>query len=171
MTTGVPPLQPVIAYIGLGANLQSAGLTLAQTLHQAARALSATSGIHAVELSPLYRSTPVDAHGPDYLNAVARLHTTLDAEPLLDCLQAIEHAHGRTRPWRNAPRTLDLDLLLLGDQTLHTERLTLPHPRMHERAFVLRPLQDLAPDLRLPQGCLAALLAACAGQEVEKLAP
>jgi len=164
-------LSTTIAYIGLGANLPNGESTPAQTLRQAAQALANTPGIDTLALSPLYRSTPVEADGPDYLNAVARLQTTLSAGQLLDCLQAIERAHHRQRPWRNAPRTLDLDLLLFGTQTLCTTRLTLPHPRMHLRAFVLRPLQDLAPDITLPQGSLPMLLAACADQALQKCLP
>jgi len=161
-------LNLVTAYVGLGANLPNGQETLADALQHAAQTLANSPGIHALKLSPLYRSAPVDADGPDYLNAVARLQTTLAAEPLLDCLQTIEQAHGRQRPYPNAPRTLDLDLLLFGSQTLNTPRLTLPHPRMHHRAFVLRPLQDLAPGIKLPQGELKTLLAACVGQVVEK---
>ena len=148
------------AYIGLGANL---GDALA-SLQQAAQALSATPGIAAFRLSRFYRSAPVDASGPDYVNAVAEIHTSLAAPALLAALQKIEHDHGRLRPYRNAPRTLDLDLLLYGDEVIETPDLTVPHPRMHERAFVLRPLQELAPALQLRQGTLAALLQACSDQ-------
>jgi 2-amino-4-hydroxy-6-hydroxymethyldihydropteridine diphosphokinase len=98
-------------------------------------------------LSNAWRSAPVDAGGPDFLNAVAALDTALSPLELLDALQAIELAHGRERPYRNAPRTLDLDLLLYGDVTLATPRLTLPHPRLGERAFVLQPLLEIAPKL------------------------
>lgn len=154
-----------IAYVGLGANLGQAR----DTLLQAADELASTPGVHDVMLSPLYRSAPVEASGPDYTNAVAQLQTTLDATALLDRLQAIELAHGRERPYLNAPRTLDLDLLLFGTQQLDTPRLTLPHPRMHLRAFVLRPLQDLAPKLHLAQGDLPSLITACADQALEKL--
>jgi len=157
------------AYVGLGANLPDGEGSLADTLQHAAQTLANSPGIQALELSPLYRSAPVDADGPDYLNAVARLQTLLAAEQLLDCLQTIEHAHGRQRPYLNAPRTLDLDLLLFGELSLHSERLTLPHPRMHHRAFVLRPLQDLAPNIKLPQGDLKTLLATCVGQDLERL--
>src|SRR5699024_7073604 len=153
------------AYIGLGANLGDAG----QTLQLAADALGQRTGISALALSPFYRSAPVDANGPDYINAVARLSTTLTAHELLTTLQAIEQQFGRQRPYRNAPRTLDLDLLLFGQQRIQTETLTVPHPRMHQRAFVLRPLLDLAPQLRLAQGPLNELLKACADQAIEKL--
>ncbi|WP_454691560.1 2-amino-4-hydroxy-6-hydroxymethyldihydropteridine diphosphokinase [Achromobacter aloeverae] len=157
----------VTAYIGLGANLGDAGATLRQAL----RELAASKGITACEASPFYRSAPVDAGGPDFVNAVARLRTTLAPLALLDLLQALEHRHGRERPYRNAPRTLDLDLLLYGDVTMDEPRLTLPHPRMHERAFVLRPLLDLAPALTLPQGRATDLLAAIDDQPIQRIAP
>src|SRR5690606_18076369 len=96
--------------------------------------------------------------------------TTLPPETLLRALLEIEQRHGRLRPYRNAPRSLDLDLLLYGDELRHTAFLTLPHPRMHERAFVLMPLRDLAPGLTLAQGGLDALLAACHDQRLERLA-
>ena len=132
------------AYVGLGANL---GADIAATLTQAALQLAALPGTQVAALSSAWRSAPVDAGGPDFLNAVAALDTTLLPLELLDALQAIELAHGRERPYRNAPRTLDLDLLLYGDLTLDTPRLTLPHPRLGERAFVLRPLLEIAPEL------------------------
>jgi len=132
------------AYVGLGANL---GTDLLATLTQAAQSLAALPGSRLVALSSAWRSAPVDAGGPDFLNAVAALDTTLPPLEMLDALQAIEQAHGRQRPYRNAPRTLDLDLLLLGDLVLDTPRLTLPHPRLSERAFVLRPLLEIAPEL------------------------
>lgn len=120
-------------------------------------------------LSPLYRSQPVDAQGPDYVNAVASLQTSLAPLPLLQLLQNIEQQHGRERPYRNAPRPLDLDLLLYGQLQLTTKELTVPHPRMHERAFVLQPLQDLNPTLVLEQGPLDTLLTQCSDQVIEKI--
>ncbi|RZI98182.1 MAG: 2-amino-4-hydroxy-6-hydroxymethyldihydropteridine diphosphokinase [Rubrivivax sp.] len=132
------------AYVGLGANL---GANLSATLTQAALSLAALPGTQIAGLSSAWRSAPVDAGGPDFLNAVAALDTTLLPGELLDALQAIELAHGRERPYRNAPRTLDLDLLLYGELVLDTPRLTLPHPRLGERAFVLRPLLEIAPEL------------------------
>jgi 2-amino-4-hydroxy-6-hydroxymethyldihydropteridine diphosphokinase len=155
------------AYVGLGANLGSA----AQTLHAAAKELSAATGATMFVLSPLYRSAPVDSTGPDYVNAVALLETSLTARQLLNAMRKIELQHGRLRPYRNAPRTLDLDLLLYGDQRINEPDLVVPHPRMHERAFVLRPLADLAPTLRLQQGALSDLLYACSGQAIEVLSP
>jgi 2-amino-4-hydroxy-6-hydroxymethyldihydropteridine diphosphokinase len=123
-------------------------------------------------VSSVYRSAPVDAAGPDFFNAVAALHTSLEPLPLLDALQATEQQFGRQRPYPNAPRTLDLDLLLLGDLQLQTPRLTLPHPRLHQRAFVLQPLLEIAPGLAVPgQGPLAAHLPATAGQWVDRLPP
>ncbi|CAM3458541.1 2-amino-4-hydroxy-6-hydroxymethyldihydropteridinepyrophosphokinase [Bordetella sputigena] len=155
----------VIAYIGLGANLGDS----AATLHAALRELSATSGIQECLASPFYRSAPVDATGPDFVNAVARLRTSLAPLDLLEALQAIERKHGRERPYRNAPRTLDLDLLLYDDLRLDTPRLTLPHPRMHERAFVLLPLRDLAPGMMLGQETLDGWLAHCGAQAIHRM--
>ncbi|CAB3707622.1 2-amino-4-hydroxy-6-hydroxymethyldihydropteridine diphosphokinase [Achromobacter pestifer] len=131
------------AYIGLGANLGDSAATLRTVLAE----LQATDGIAAVTASPFYRSAPVDATGPDFVNAVATLDTSLPPLALLDVLQALENRHGRQRPYKNAPRTLDLDLLIHGDVRLDHDRLILPHPRMHQRAFVLLPLRDLAPDV------------------------
>lgn len=151
------------AYVGLGANL---GADLLATLTQAAQALATLPGTELTALSSAWRSAPVDAGGPDFLNAVAALDTMLPPVELLDALQAIERAHGRERPYRNAPRTLDLDLLLHGDAVLVTPRLTLPHPRLAERAFVLCPLLEIAPQL-------APLAAGDAwqSQRVERFAP
>jgi 2-amino-4-hydroxy-6-hydroxymethyldihydropteridine diphosphokinase len=132
------------AYVGLGANL---GADLSAALTQAALSLAALPQTRVAALSSAWRSAPVDATGPDFLNAVAALDTALAPLELLDALQAIELAHGRERPYRHAPRTLDLDLLLYGELTLHTPRLTLPHPRLGERAFVLWPLLEVAPEL------------------------
>ncbi|MFG6417132.1 2-amino-4-hydroxy-6-hydroxymethyldihydropteridine diphosphokinase [Roseateles sp. DC23W] len=151
------------AYVALGANL---GVDLFDTLGRAATALTNLPGTRLVALSSAWRSAPVDAGGPDFLNAVAALDTTLAPLAMLDALQAIEHAHGRERPFANAPRTLDLDLLLHGDTLLQTPRLTLPHPRIGERAFVLRPLLEIAPAL--------AHLASGSGwqsQRIERLRP
>ncbi|MBN8489202.1 MAG: 2-amino-4-hydroxy-6-hydroxymethyldihydropteridine diphosphokinase, partial [Burkholderiales bacterium] len=151
--------------IGLGANLGDAQATLWQAWH----ALTSAPGVADDGLSGLWRSAPIDAGGPDYINAVGRVRTTLAPGELLTLLQAIEQRHGRERPYRNAPRTLDLDLLMHGQTVLDDPVLTLPHPRMHLRAFVLRPLAQLAPTLVLPQGDWSTLLAAVADQRLEPL--
>lgn len=154
------------AYIGLGANLGDTGATL----RAACEALRQLPQSHWVGCSGWYRSAPVGTGGPDYLNAVAVLDTSLEPSVLLRELQAIEQAHGRVRPYVYAPRTLDLDLLLCGDAVCDSASLTLPHPRMHERAFVLWPLVEVAPDLVLPgRAPMADLLAACADQRIERL--
>jgi 2-amino-4-hydroxy-6-hydroxymethyldihydropteridine diphosphokinase len=120
--------------------------------------------------SSLYRTAPVDAGGPDYVNAVASIDTTLEPHALLHALQDIEDRFGRERPYRNAPRTLDLDLLLYGDMQFSDPVLTVPHPRLHLRAFVLQPLAELAPDLELPGlGALSGLLPAVSDQRIERL--
>jgi 2-amino-4-hydroxy-6-hydroxymethyldihydropteridine diphosphokinase len=134
-----PPVSQV--FIGLGANLGDRKTALREALS----AIGQVSGTRLLRVSPLYGSAPVDAGGPDYLNAVAEIATTLSPLALLEALQTVEQAAGRERPYRNAPRTLDLDILWFGGQTLDTPQLTVPHPRMAERAFVLRPLADLAP--------------------------
>ena len=155
----------VPAYVGLGANL---GDALA-TLRAAAAALKSLPGVAAVSASAVYRTAPLDAAGPDFLNAVVRLECRHSAHELFEQLRAIEHAHGRERPYRHAPRTLDLDLLLWGDAKISTAELTVPHPRLHQRAFVLVPLAELDPGVTLPgQGGLAPLLAAVAGQPIER---
>ncbi|MDP1647385.1 MAG: 2-amino-4-hydroxy-6-hydroxymethyldihydropteridine diphosphokinase [Rubrivivax sp.] len=134
-------------FVGLGANLGDPRATLAQAL----QALAGLPRTRLVAASPLYRSGPIDAQGPDFINAVAELDTTLAPRELLQALQAIEQEHGRQRPHRNAPRTLDLDLLLYGQRLIDEPGLTVPHPRLHQRAFVLLPLADLAPDLVHPR--------------------
>lgn len=153
------------AYIGLGANLGDA----IATIKRAATEISTLPGISSLALSSLYRSAPVDASGPDYINAVARIHTVMTADELLRALQGVELLHGRLRPYRNAPRSLDLDLLLYGDERIHSADLIVPHPRMHERAFVLQPLLELSPDIQLEQGPVQSLLNACCGQMIERL--
>lgn len=157
---------PVQAYIGLGANL---GDTV-RTLRSALTDIEQLALTELLSVSPFYRSAPVDAGGPDYTNAVASITTRLSAEALLDGLQSIELEHGRRRPFTNAPRSLDLDLLLYGDRVILSARLCVPHPRMHQRAFVLRPLGDLAPHLHVPgHGRLADLLAAVTDQFIEPI--
>lgn len=138
----------VLAYIGLGSNLELP----ARQLRGALAELDDLPNTRLIRHSPLYRSAPLGPAGqPDYVNAVALLQTTLGAHALLDALQAIEQRHGRVRGTRWGPRTLDLDLLLYGDQQIETPRLRVPHPQLHRRAFVLVPLRDIAPeDLDLP---------------------
>ena len=158
----------VDAYVGLGANLGDAGATL----RDAVQALGALPGTEVVAQSSRYRSAPVDAPGPDYLNAVVRLRTALASAELLAHLQRIERTHGRVRSAPNAPRTLDLDLLLFGDAQIDTPDLVVPHPRLHRRAFVLLPLAEIAPDLHVPgRGPLRALQAGVSDQPIERLQP
>ncbi len=156
---------PVRAWVGLGANLGD----VTTTLDAAFDALAALPHTVLAARSSLWRSAPVDAEGPEFTNAVAALDTGLSPEALLTALQAIENAQGRTRPYRHAPRTLDLDLLLHGESVCQTPALTLPHPRLHLRAFVLEPLWELAPGLVIPgRGPLAAWRAAAASQAVRR---
>jgi 2-amino-4-hydroxy-6-hydroxymethyldihydropteridine diphosphokinase len=142
----VKPAAGERVFVGLGANLGDA----VAAVRAALEALDALPGTRCVARSSLYRSAPVDAQGADYINAVAQLETRLLPAALLKELQAIEERFGRERPYRNAPRTLDLDLLLYGERRIVTPLLTVPHARMHERAFVLAPLAEIAPDLALP---------------------
>ena len=150
------------ALIGLGANLGDAR----QTILDAIAELKSSVGILNIQSSRFYASDPVDAQGPIFVNAVASVETTLAPICLLDLLQAIEQQHGRARPYRNAPRTLDLDLLWYDGIDITTPRLILPHPRMYERAFVLEPLKELTPALQLPQGSVETLLKACSDQKI-----
>ena len=153
-------------FVGLGANLGDARVTL----EAAVQGLAALPQTQLLQLSPVYRSAPVDAEGPDFLNAVAELRCTLEPDALLTHLHALELQHGRERPYANAPRTLDLDLLLFGTRVVRTSELTLPHPRMHLRAFVLSPLLELAPGLHHPLlGDLAPWVQAAADQPVARV--
>lgn len=132
----------VSAYIGLGANLGDARAAV----QDAIRGIAALRDVEVTAQSSLYGSAPVDAGGPDYVNAVIAVRTRLNAMALLHQLQMLEQNAGRTRTYVNAPRTLDLDLLLYGDGCIASTVLTSPHPRMHLRAFVLRPLAQIAPE-------------------------
>ena len=152
--------EPVTAYIGIGANLGDA----AQAVRQAIDDLARVPSVQLLKASSLYRTAPIDSSGPDYINAVAVLQTTLPAPYLLIRLQALENGAGRVRPYRNAPRTLDLDLLLYGDAQTASGALTVPHPRMWERAFVVMPLAEIAPRLVSSQ-----VLAWVGDQRIEKL--
>ncbi|MCF0119992.1 MAG: 2-amino-4-hydroxy-6-hydroxymethyldihydropteridine diphosphokinase [Oscillospiraceae bacterium] len=133
-------------YLSLGANLGNARETLKKALSD----IASVNGISDVKTSSFYGTEPIDSSGPDYVNCACSLETTLEPEALLDALQAIENTHGRTRPYKNAPRTLDIDIVLIGNRVIGTPRLTVPHPRMHLRAFVLAPLLELNPDIAVP---------------------
>ncbi len=147
------------AYIGLGANLGDA----ARALADAVRRIGALPSTELAACSSVYRSAPVDATGPDFFNAVIGVRTGLTPRQLLQALQRIEADAGRQRPYPNAPRTLDLDILLFGDRRIDTPTLSLPHPRMLQRAFVLQPLAEIAPH------CVsAAMLHAVDAQRIER---
>ena len=156
------------AYVALGANLGNPQ----EALQAALEDLRQTAGVGVTAVSSFYRTAPVESSGPDYVNAVAEVATTLEASELLHVLQRIENAHGRVRPVGvvNAPRTLDLDLLLFGKDTVATPELTVPHPRMHQRAFVLVPLLEIAPDAVIPGlGAARDYVAATADQAIQKI--
>lgn len=154
-------------FIALGANLGDPVLTV-QAAILALRDLPQTEFIAA---SSLYRTAPVGLrHQPDFINAVVELIAASPAPTFLESLFAIEARFGRQRTVKNAPRTLDLDLLLFGDDLSDDPAMTLPHPRLHERAFVLAPLAEIAPQLLIPgRGYVADLLLQCADQQIEKL--
>jgi 2-amino-4-hydroxy-6-hydroxymethyldihydropteridine diphosphokinase len=157
----------VEAFVGLGANLEDP----LQQVRQAIAELDAIEHTCLLVASSLYRSAPVGyADQPDFINAVAKLQTGLSPRELLDALHVIENRHSRRRSVRNAPRTLDLDLLLYGILVVDEDGLTLPHPRMHERAFVLLPLAEIAPEALLPgHASVSQLLAQVDRSGVEKL--
>jgi 2-amino-4-hydroxy-6-hydroxymethyldihydropteridine diphosphokinase len=151
---------PVTAYVALGANL---GVARSAVL-QAFESLACWPEIQVTDRSALYRSAPHEAQGPDFINAVARIETGLTAPDVLDALQAIEYRAGGVRPYVNAPRSLDLDLLFYGEACMQSPHLTLPHPRWRERAFVLVPLAEVWPQ-RVGPGDLARV----ADQAIERL--
>jgi 2-amino-4-hydroxy-6-hydroxymethyldihydropteridine diphosphokinase len=155
------------AFVGLGANL---GDPEAQ-VRRAFAALAELPRTRLLAASSLYRSAPVGVVAQlDFVNAVAELETALAARALLDALLAEEKRFGRRREFPKAPRTLDLDLLLYGDRVIAEPGLVVPHPRMHERAFVLAPLAEIAPDIAIPgKGRAGTLLAACSDQKIEKI--
>lgn len=155
------------AFVGLGANLENP----LQQVRQALSELDAIEHTRVIAASSMYRSVPVGyADQPDFINAVAKLRTGLSPRELLEALHGIENRHARRRSVRNAPRTLDLDLLLYGMLVAREEGLILPHPRMHERAFVLLPLAEIAPDTLVPGHAPVSLLLAQVDRSgVEKL--
>ncbi|KUJ82502.1 2-amino-4-hydroxy-6-hydroxymethyldihydropteridine pyrophosphokinase [Microbulbifer sp. ZGT114] len=154
-------------YIGLGSNLDNPE----QQLSNALEAMAALPQTRVLRCSSFYLSAPVGpGDQPDYINAVAELETALEAEALLDHLQAIEARHGRERSVRWGARTLDLDILLFGRETINSQRLQVPHPRIGERNFVLLPLAELEPRLTLPEGeSIQELLRHCPPNRLEKL--
>ena len=152
--------EPVSAYVAVGANLGDAIASVTQALQD----LSGLRQTHVEAVSSLYCSAPYQAEGPAFINAVAHIRTRLNAPDLLVALQAMEQRAGRVRSHVNAPRTLDLDILFYGDAKLQSSYLTLPHPRWMERAFVLLPLQEVAPQKVIP-----VMLHAVADQQIEKL--
>lgn len=152
----------VMACVALGANLGDA----VATVQQALRDVAALPDTQMFKASSLYRSAPFEAQGPDFINAVALIQTQLSPLALLYALQALERQSGRERPYKNAPRTLDLDLIFYGDVALATPELTLPHPRWHERAFVLQPLAEVWPE------CVSDLqLVAVQDQPIQRILP
>jgi len=152
--------EPVTAYLGLGANLGDARAAVAQAIAD----IAGSDGVALAAQSALYRTAPIASSGPDYINAVVEVRTLLTAPALLQCLQGIEAAAGRARPYRNAPRTLDLDILLFGESRIASPHLLVPHPRMEQRAFVLVPLAEIAPH-RVDAQALQAVLE----QTIERL--
>ena len=150
----------ITALVAVGANLGHAR----DTVREALVALGRLPATRVESISSLYRSAPYEAQGPDFINAVARIATGLAAPDLLAALQALEAAAGRERPYLNAPRTLDLDLIFYGQACVDSPALTVPHPRWQARAFVLLPLAEVAPERVTPE-----MLAAVAGQVIERL--
>ena len=166
MVAPTSAVAPSDAFVGLGANLGDR----ARQIDSACAEIAALPTTTLLARSALYASAPLDASGGEYLNAVAQVRTALAPLELLRALQAIESRHGRVRPFAGAPRTIDLDLLLYGGLVMASDELTLPHPRLHERAFVLVPLAEIAPERVVPgRGRVVDLCAAVASQRVAKL--
>ncbi|NMM27177.1 MAG: 2-amino-4-hydroxy-6-hydroxymethyldihydropteridine diphosphokinase [Glaciimonas sp.] len=156
----------VTTYVGLGANLGDARNQVLRAIAQ----LQTLPDTNLSARSSLFRSAPIDASGDDFINAVVQLKTRLPAAELLLALQAIEHDFGRLRPYPNAPRTLDLDLLLYGNQTIASTTLQVPHPRMTQRAFVLIPLLQIDPLIQIPgHGAAHQFLPAVADQVIQRI--
>jgi 2-amino-4-hydroxy-6-hydroxymethyldihydropteridine diphosphokinase len=156
----------VTAYIGIGSNLGDAKANVLQAL----RELDQLASTRLVAQSSLFSTAPIESSGDDYINAVAAISTSLPAEELLQALLAAEQVHGRERPYFNAPRTLDLDLLLYGDAVINSDTLTVPHPRMTQRAFVLIPLLQIDPFIEIPGlGAAHQFAPSVADQAISKL--
>ena len=157
-----------LAYVGIGSNLERPREQVLQAFEE----LGKIPATRLTRKSSLYRSAPMGyADQPDFVNAVAELDSELSPPELLEQLKKIEQRHGRARSFPNAPRTLDLDLLLFGDETVRGDDLVLPHPRLHERAFVLKPLVEIAPDIAVPGREKAkAFLKNCENQDVQRIA-
>ena len=147
----------VTAYVALGANLGNA----LESVRQAIRDMDTFDSTRVGKCSSLYCTGPVDSAGPDYINAVVEVTTTLTAPALMLKLASLEQGAGRQRPYQNAPRTLDLDLLLFGSAQIYSPRLVVPHPRMETRAFVLVPLAEIAPGLVRSEALLAVADQSC----------
>jgi 2-amino-4-hydroxy-6-hydroxymethyldihydropteridine diphosphokinase len=155
------------AYIGLGSNLANPSAQVLQAMQE----IDCLTSIKVVARSSLYRSAPVGfLQQPDFINAVVKIETELSPLVLLQALLALEQQNGRTREFQNAPRTLDLDVLLYDDLQHHEHGLTVPHPQMHKRAFVLQPLLEIAPECVIPGvGRAFAAMQNCKDQQLEKL--
>ncbi|OWW21792.1 2-amino-4-hydroxy-6-hydroxymethyldihydropteridine diphosphokinase [Noviherbaspirillum denitrificans] len=155
-----------MCHIGIGANLGDAR----DTVRQAIERIGGLPHTRLAAQSSLFNTAPVDAGGDDYVNAVVKIETALEPEDLLQALRSIEQDFGRERPFRNAPRTLDLDILLYGDRVIGTDTLTVPHPRMTQRAFVLIPLLEVDPFITIPgHGPAHAFVPNVADQAIRKI--
>ena len=160
-------MSATLAYLGLGSNLAHPRRQLARAL----RSITRLPGTRVTAASPNYVSAPVGVDGaqPDYVNSVVAIRTVLGPRALLSALQRIERRQRRRRLRRNAPRTLDIDILLFGRRRIRIPALTVPHPRMHERAFVLRPLADVDATIRIPgRGLARRYLASVCGQRIAR---
>ena len=141
-----------IVYIGLGSNLGGDFASPKQNITSAINALAKIKSIQMIKISSFYESKPIGPQDQsDYINAVIKLKTNLDSTKLLNSLQTIENHHGRIRSQYWGPRTLDLDILLFGDQIIHNDRLTIPHTEICNRSFVLVPLSEIEPDCVIPE--------------------
>lgn len=162
-----PAASMMTAYVGLGSNLGDA----VGHVRMALKRLDALPQTHLTAQSSLFRTAPVEADGDDYINAVAQISTGLSPLDLLRALQQIENDFGRERPYLNAPRTLDLDILLYGERKIASAELVVPHPRLTARAFALIPLLQIDPFIAIPgSGSAHAFAPAVTDQRIEKIA-